>query len=196
MVPTGLEDDCGAFEEDPRLGRMRLDWETLQSIPQEEHILIRPALKESWWTENWLRINFPFFDDAVGSELQQDQSHKVTKTAFSSSTETVTVEVGFAMEKLDWSDADGDGDTSEVLDSIVENGGWYGVAIVGDGYQGLSGLSNSRRFLNGSCDGHLVFVYDEAHFASNVGWGLGWPVTNEACSSSETVNKATWIGVR
>ena len=104
---------------------------------------------------------------------------------------SATAMVGFATPIMDWEDADGDDDTTEVSElGWIRNGGWYGLA------ETLSGSSESRRFLNGSCANHYVFVYGDNHMSSKIALGMGWPSSNVNCSSSADANTATWIGIR
>ena len=200
-VPTNPEDEFGDFGSDPDSGRVRLGWDDLQAIPQTEHILIRSSLEDSWSTDTWLKVEAPFFGGAVIDELLVAREVLVAEVAVESASGRASLaDVGFALEELDWDDIDGDGDVDEALDtedSWVASGGWYGLAEVdGADGTGLDGSSSSRRFLNDSCDDHLVYIYKDAHMASSIGLGIGWPATTSSCSSSSSTVDATWIGVR
>ncbi|MEC8423839.1 MAG: fibrinogen-like YCDxxxxGGGW domain-containing protein, partial [Myxococcota bacterium] len=193
----GSPDDyeaCGDFVEDPREGRVRLDWDVLQAIDQDEHILIRPAYPESWLQNPWLAVNHAFFR-ATGSV--EDLPLEVTVTSATTIGSGIDAHLGFTTD-----------------DDAVERGGWYGLSVLDGeaGWDGLSGRrSSSRRWTNSNCTGHLVTVYRDAHMFSTAlfmedadtlertyfDWDfLGWPATTEGCASSAEATVTTWIGVR
>ena len=110
---SGEDSDCPGFGIDPRVGRVKLDWELLQQIPQQKHIFIRPSFP-SWLTDTWLRVDYPFFSQSIVNDLQQSSEHKVESVTIATSDASATAMVGFATPIMDWEDADGDDDTTEV----------------------------------------------------------------------------------
>ena len=159
-------EDIGLAEVDPTVGPVRLSWERLRSLPQDQHIIIRPDWPADCAGPSVAPTGRPILHEGEGLDETDCYARQLEDVRVWTSAHldecgerrlmrsTSPRDPGFARDvgrgsraDAEYPDADAD-DLFTAPDHIL-NGGWYGLALSSDGHGGLSAESCSQKTLNG-----------------------------------------------